>query len=133
MIICKEIEKAGTRDVDIREVYEKAMKEKQLERITNLDDVKLFILYAVATAEDNTVRNIYEKEYRDVCRGASARMLGYTRFNFYLKSLQDQSMLIITKSKKEKTLYNRAQSKVNKSALEEEYENRKILSTKYNI
>jgi len=135
-LLCKEIERFGIKEVsenDLGKIYEKADREVQLERIANLEDVKLHILYAVAKAKDTTVRNIYETEYKEICRDAHARMLGYTRFTFYLKSLQDQNMIIITKDKKNKALYNKATTRISKDVLEAENENRKILSTKYNI
>ena len=132
-LLCKEIEKLGIREVkedDLAKIYDNAIREIQLERIANLQDVKLLILYAIATAKDDSVRHIYENEYRDICLDAKARRLGYTRFTFYLKSLQDQNMVIISKDKRNKVLYNKAVTRINKDAVEEEYENRKILSTK---
>lgn len=135
-LLCKEIEKNGSKEIsenDVDNLYEKAIKEIQRERIAGLDDVRLFILYAISKAREHSVRSIYEQEYKEACKNAKVRVLGYSRFTFYLKALQDQNMVSITKDKRDKVLYNKATSKVNKDALEEEYENRKILSAKYNI
>lgn len=135
-ILCKEIEKAGISKINegyLQNIYEKAIRSIQSERIAGLDDTKLTILYAVARSKNPSVRNIYETDYRNICIGAKKRILGYTRFNFYLKVLQDQNMITMMKDKKHKTLFNTAKSKVNEHVLEVEYENRKILSTRYNI
>lgn len=133
-LICKEIEKLGLSKITnnfLEDIHKEALRQVQLERIAKLDDNHLLILYSVAIARDNAIRRIFEREYRVAGRDSSSRILGYTRFTFYLNSLKDQDMILISKEKRERFLFNRAKLLINKLVVIEEYEKRKILLAKH--
>jgi len=132
-LICKEIEKIGSDEFsenELDEIYEDAIKEVQSERIKRLDNTVFLILYSIGIAQNDAVRSIFENEYKQICRENHIKSLGYTRFNFYLKTLDDQNIIIMIKDKKERAIYHKARLSVNKNIIKEEYEKRRILFTK---
>ena len=133
-LICKEIEKIGSDELSeekLDTIYNEAIKEVQLERIARLDNTKFLILYSISIAKDEAVRDIFEKEYKQICKENNIKSLGYTRFSFYIKSLHDKNMILLEKEKRDRTIYNKIRLIGNRAVIKEEYEKRKILFTKH--
>ncbi len=110
------------------EIYERALKEIQTERVADLDDQKYMLLYSIAESRTYLSRDVYEV-YQKMTRRMRLKSWKYARFVHYTNELYNQGFIEIRKVKKDRAIANELKLVTKKEVILDEFENRKVRLT----